>query len=393
MSRLDPRETNGEHRLGRPRLPRPRPRLRRSRPRPIPHHHHRHGHPRITGTTDYQVTLHCTPLARGQVRELQNSAADHPASAASGDDRVRHRDQVLRSTSAGAGLVPRPRDFTITCTCPDDAVPCKHAFALLHQIAGLLAADPLRLLTLRGLPTHTLPATGLGPIEAPVPTVTADAAYTRALGSLPALPRPADSTLRLTDPREVPGMDPSVLRTLQHDTAHRAGDLLNRLLTDDPGRDDPPQDTTTGLNPAADAARLTAGTRIRSSQAQALRRRLHLDNEEDFARRTAAWTYGGRAGHRTRTEPWNPDGVALATVLAEIIPALTEAGHPQAISMTGNRITCGDPPHQLHLRFGHDRLWHPYDTDGETPAGPPAPTPAEALHYLLARIGPGTPSA
>ncbi|MGW5679762.1 hypothetical protein ACWEV4_32580 [Streptomyces sp. NPDC003860] len=53
--------------------------------------------------------------------------------------------------------------------------------------------------------------------------------------------------------------------------------------------------------------------------------------------------------------------------------------------MNGNRITCGADPNTFHLRYGHDHQWHPYDHDGETPAGPPCATSAEALRYLLTR--------
>ncbi|MEU9609713.1 hypothetical protein [Streptomyces sp. NPDC048057] len=126
---------------------------------------------------------------------------------------------------------------------------------------------------------------------------------------------------------------------------------------------------------------MAAGPHIRPPQVRTLRRKLNLTDDE-LAQQAAAWRYAGQAGHRTRTEPWNPPGTILAAALGEIIPLLTEAGHPQTVSIDSNRITCGN---LLHLRYGPDHQWHPYQPDGETPAGPPRATPSEALRHLLAR--------
>jgi len=42
-------------------------------------------------------------------------------------------------------------DVTFTCSCPDYANPCKHSAAVMHLLAELLAAEPARLLSLRGI--------------------------------------------------------------------------------------------------------------------------------------------------------------------------------------------------------------------------------------------------
>lgn len=49
------------------------------------------------------------------------------------------------------GVLPRLRELTCVCTCPDRARPCKHAFAALYAFGRRLDDDPALLFTLRGL--------------------------------------------------------------------------------------------------------------------------------------------------------------------------------------------------------------------------------------------------
>lgn len=51
---------------------------------------------------------------------------------------------------AGLSLLPGPRELTAWCSCPDRAVPCKHASAVCYLMADVIDADPFALLLLRG---------------------------------------------------------------------------------------------------------------------------------------------------------------------------------------------------------------------------------------------------
>lgn len=54
-------------------------------------------------------------------------------------------------TSAGLTLFPAGlRDLALDCSCPDNAVPCKHLAATLYLLAESLDEDPFAVLALRG---------------------------------------------------------------------------------------------------------------------------------------------------------------------------------------------------------------------------------------------------
>ncbi|MGA8114552.1 MAG: SWIM zinc finger family protein, partial [Actinocatenispora sp.] len=57
-------------------------------------------------------------------------------------------DEDVRRT--GLSLLPGPHEVTVSCSCPDRAVPCKHAAAVCYVLCDVLDADPFALLLLRG---------------------------------------------------------------------------------------------------------------------------------------------------------------------------------------------------------------------------------------------------
>ncbi len=53
---------------------------------------------------------------------------------------------------AGAHLLPANyRDFVVSCSCPDYAVPCKHIAGACYRLAGMFDQDPFLLFEMRGL--------------------------------------------------------------------------------------------------------------------------------------------------------------------------------------------------------------------------------------------------
>ena len=75
----------------------------------------------------YQVQLRVAPLRAGQQATLQGASVD-------------------RVTL----LVPKPRELRFSCSCPDFGDPCKHAVAVLLELASLVAEDPDLLVAWRG---------------------------------------------------------------------------------------------------------------------------------------------------------------------------------------------------------------------------------------------------
>lgn len=63
----------------------------------------------------------------------------------------------LAFMEAGIPLFPKRTEMKrFKCTCPDDAIPCKHIVAVLLLIAEVIADDPFLLLKLRGIDKNRL---------------------------------------------------------------------------------------------------------------------------------------------------------------------------------------------------------------------------------------------
>ncbi|BCJ32511.1 hypothetical protein Athai_00140 [Actinocatenispora thailandica] len=139
--------------------------------------------------------------------------------------------------AAGLSLLPGPRELTVSCDCPDRAVPCKHAAALCYVLADLLDTDPFALLLLRGrhrtavlaaLRDRRGAASGTdGPAPPAAETVPATEAYARTPVPPPApLPPPAEPGTPVPLPA-VAGVDLPALTALASRAAQRAHELLS----------------------------------------------------------------------------------------------------------------------------------------------------------------------
>lgn len=53
----------------------------------------------------------------------------------------------------GKGLFPSPKEISMSCSCPDWAVMCKHVAAVLYAIGAKFDEDPLLFFKLRGIDT------------------------------------------------------------------------------------------------------------------------------------------------------------------------------------------------------------------------------------------------
>ena len=54
------------------------------------------------------------------------------------------------------GLFPRPWELKIRCSCPDDAILCKHAAAVLYGVGVRIDENPFLFFQLRGLSVQDL---------------------------------------------------------------------------------------------------------------------------------------------------------------------------------------------------------------------------------------------
>lgn len=63
---------------------------------------------------------------------------------------------VEHAEEAGVELLPYGGQIEVACTCEAWTEPCKHALAVLYQLAWLIDADPFTLLAVRGLPRDDL---------------------------------------------------------------------------------------------------------------------------------------------------------------------------------------------------------------------------------------------
>lgn len=261
---------------------------------------------------------------------------------------------------AGVELLPSRNDLQPHCSCPDDAVPCKHAAAVCYLVAESLDDDPFTLFTLRGrtkadllaelrevrrrdaTAAHhpdddafaALVATGPQGTGAD-PGMVAREAWSRDLADLPAVPEvppvPGTPAAWPDDPPVDAPFDPPGLLALATDAARRA---WNQVRGDG--------DSALALTRDADLARREAegpgpGSIARSPGM--------ARPSADLAHRALAWRHGGEAGLAVLSEdPWRPPLATMAAARA----AVEEAGvSPSVVTVSNNRIT--GPGFQLRL--------------------------------------------
>lgn len=93
--------------------------------------------------------------AEGRAALVETVAAEAGRVAALLDGDLPHL-LVEHAEETGVELLPYGGELGSACTCEAWTDPCRHALAVLHQLAWLVEADPLVLLHLRGLPREEL---------------------------------------------------------------------------------------------------------------------------------------------------------------------------------------------------------------------------------------------
>lgn len=291
-------------------------------------------------------------------------------------------DVVDALAAEGLELLPTGRDLRLACSCPDWAVPCKHAAAVCYEVAARLDDDPFLLLLLRGRTRAEVldavrerrrrateaadPAPAPGRAHAardvwraprrPVAEVRAAAA-----ALLPPIPRrPGAPAPLATDPPPGSGLDADALAHLARDAATVA---LDRLRGDHPS-------TAPRHELARRAADLmgTPGFDRLATGTGSGRDRLRV-----LAR---SWRAGGEGAVDVVEEDWRPDPAELAAGVA----ALEATGGRGPVRVRGNRV--GPLPQGwVQLRLGRDLRWYRCERDGRLWAvtEPPSDDPAELV--------------
>lgn len=292
---------------------------------------------------------------------------------------------------AGVELLPGRNDLKPHCSCPDDAVPCKHAAAVCYLVAEVLDDDPFTLFALRGRTKAELLAElrevrrrdgGAAPHpdddalaalvaqgspgSATDPGMVARAAWSRTIAPLPAVPElpaaPGTPAAWPDDPPVGAPFDPPGLLLLATDASRRAW----RQVRGD-------GDSALALSREADQARreadgLASGWSAASSSSAS-------PGPADLTHRALAWRHGGEAGLAVLDEdPWRPPLATMAAARA----AVEEAGvSPSVVTVSNNRIT--GPGFQLRLsRAGAWWRFEKHKGRWEI-AAPPAESPDDLL--------------
>jgi len=142
--------------------------------------------------TPYRVTVGLAPFSElvwAKVEVTLAEQAIHSARLLAGELPA-ELEEVF--ATAGAPLFPqRASDLAMTCSCPDQAVPCKHLAATFYLLAESFDEDPFRILAWRGRERQPL-LTRLRELRGAAPSGTEDAtgaasAPRRGVGSAMAL--------------------------------------------------------------------------------------------------------------------------------------------------------------------------------------------------------------
>ncbi len=248
-------------------------------------------------------------------------------------------DVLADADAVGVDLLPGAGELELTCSCPDWAVPCKHAAAVCYLMADSLDADPFALFLVRGRGREELwaalrerrrfltPAASASPADETAasdasdgndtaPSRTPAARRARRLGTVaartafagpqprpddlwalvgpPAPSRPGHPAPLAVNPPATSGIDADDLLSLGSDAAARAWAL---------GRGE--DDGSLTLSLERDLARRAAallGTR-RFAQ---LVERADLPSRH-LVRHALAWRHGGEEGFEVLTETWTPE--------------------------------------------------------------------------------------
>ena len=103
----------------------------------------------VMGTDLYRVDIGIMPLEKVRWIEVKRRCAGAIDSLVELLRGSLSRGVMEIVTRKGEGLFPAPEEITLSCSCPDRAVMCKHVAAALYGVGARLDHEPEKLFTLR----------------------------------------------------------------------------------------------------------------------------------------------------------------------------------------------------------------------------------------------------
>ena len=106
---------------------------------------------KVAGSSLYSVTIAVEPLARAKWEELKSRCSGRISSLIELLAGRLSKEVMTVVTDRDRGLFPLPGEITMSCSCPDWAVMCKHVAAVLYGVGARLDEAPELLFLLRGV--------------------------------------------------------------------------------------------------------------------------------------------------------------------------------------------------------------------------------------------------
>ena len=105
----------------------------------------------VSGTDIYEVDIEIQPLAKRRWIGIKGQCAGQIDSLVELLQGSLSAGVMQIVTRKGEGLFPSPREISLSCSCPDWAILCKHVAATLYGVGARLDHEPKMLFTLRGV--------------------------------------------------------------------------------------------------------------------------------------------------------------------------------------------------------------------------------------------------
>ena len=105
----------------------------------------------VSGTDIYEVDIEIQPLAERRWIGIKGQCAGQIDSLVELLQGSISEGVMQIVTRKGEGLFPSPREISLSCSCPDWAILCKHVAATLYGVGARLDHEPKMLFTLRGV--------------------------------------------------------------------------------------------------------------------------------------------------------------------------------------------------------------------------------------------------
>ncbi|MFT5706138.1 MAG: putative Zn finger protein [Oceanospirillaceae bacterium] len=109
----------------------------------------------VTEAPEYEIRLAFKPISEADWQKIITALCENPSWISK--LMLNEMPNNIENAFAGQYFLPRSYlDIDATCSCPDNANPCKHIAGIYFKLAKLLDSNPLLLFQLRGLSTENL---------------------------------------------------------------------------------------------------------------------------------------------------------------------------------------------------------------------------------------------